>query len=169
MFLDEGRKSHSFLQEESAVGLMVISVMSFWWPPHSSLSPPPRLYTILLNWVQWRATTAGPCVLNGWRCQWIAATRLASLPLHGCCWPEQTLQGVHVCFDVTHAGRGRRGRTPASHSGGSGGSTLLSSATSTPDASDAGAFSHPGRAAWQANWLWSFRCCLVREWHFKRI
>lgn len=38
---------------------MVISVMSFWWPPHSSLSPPPRLDTILLNWVQWRASNNG--------------------------------------------------------------------------------------------------------------
>lgn len=52
MSLVDGLKSHSFLQEESAVGLTLISVMSFWWPLHSSLSPPPRLHTTLFNWVQ---------------------------------------------------------------------------------------------------------------------
>lgn len=52
MSVDYGQKSHSFLEEESVVGLTVINQMPFWWPLRSSLSPPPRLCTILFSWEQ---------------------------------------------------------------------------------------------------------------------
>ena len=100
-------------------------------------------------------------VLSAARLPTTPTSQLGSLPLHGCCWPKQTLPSVHVCLDVTHAGRGRRGRTPTSHP--RGGTTLLSSATSSSDASDTGPFTHPRCATRQADRLWSFRCCLVRK------